>query len=102
MLTERDIRITMQWALLGEIYPEVRAIAYAYNPDTKSFLLRYYLSREPTSEDYDNVSEVMTEFMSHFKYSEFDELKEECQYSELPASQIDPLDGFVYARKEEI
>jgi hypothetical protein len=99
-LTRSEIKCAMQTALLGEVYPSIRAIACAYNPITKNFLIRYYLDRKPTDDDYDSVSEVMTEFISHFKYSEFDELKEECQYSELPASKIDPLDGFVYARKE--
>ena len=97
-----DIRLAMQTSLLGEVYSEIRAIAYAYDDEKKSFLIRYYLNREPTEDDYENVSEVMTEFISHFKHSEFDKLKEECQFSTLPQSKLDSLDGFIYLKKEMI
>lgn len=101
-LTVEQIRTAMQIALLGEIYPEIRAIVYAYDSIKKSLLVRYYLTRQPTDYDYESVSEVMTELLSQFKYSEFDQVKEECQYSSLPLSRLDPLDGFVYSRKEGI
>ncbi len=99
-LTTEEIRSAMQTSLLGEVYPEIRAVAFAYDGIKKSVLIRYYLNREPTEDDYENVSEVMAEFISNFKHSEFDELKEECQYSNLPKSELAPLDGFVYSKKE--
>jgi len=98
-ITTEQIRIALQISLLGEIYHEIRAIAFAYNNVTKSFLLRFYMSHKPTDEDYENVSDVMTEFISNFKYSDFKELKEECKYANSK-SKLDPLDGFVYSRKE--
>ena len=99
-LTTQNIRVALQISLLGEVYPDVRAIAYSYNSDRKFFLIRFYLNREPTEDDYENVSVVMTEFISHFRYSEFDEIKEECMYSNLPKAALDALDGFVYSSKE--
>lgn len=99
-ITQEQIRIALQTALLGEIYQDIRAIAFAYNNVTKSFLLRFYMSHKPTDEDYENISGVMTEFISNFKYSDFKKLKEECKYSTSSKSKLDPLDGFVYYRKE--
>ena len=63
-------------------------------------MLRYYLDRAPTEEDYESVSVVMTKFISQFRHSAFNTIKEECYYSRLPQSQIDSLDGFVYSRLE--
>jgi hypothetical protein len=99
-LTTQDIRVALQISLLGEVYADVRAVAYSYDSNRKFFLIRFYLNRTPTEDDYENVSIVMTEFISHFKHSEFDEIKEECLYSNLPKSALDALDGFVYSRKE--
>lgn len=101
-LNNKEIRVALQTALLGEIYPSIRAIVYEYNLKNKSFLIRYYLDREPIEEDYESVSEVMTEFISQFKHSEFDKLKEECIYSNLVISELDPLNGFVYSRNENV
>ena len=42
-LRNEEIRIAMQIALLGEVYSEIRAIAYSYDPEEKRFLIRYYL-----------------------------------------------------------
>jgi len=101
-LSTEQIRTAMQTSLLGEVYSKIRAIAYSYDSEEKIFLIRYYLNREPTEDDYESVSEVMAEFISNFKHSEFDKLKEECQFSDLPKSKLDPLDGFVYSNKEMI
>ncbi len=100
-LSNSEIRLALQIALLGEIYSAIRAIVFSYKPKKKSFLLRFYLDREVTEEDYENVGIVMTEFISNFNYLEFDELLEECHYSKLPISKLEPLDGFVYCKKEE-
>lgn len=100
-LTNEEIRLALQNALLGEIYSDIRAIAYAYDSKKKYFLIRYYLNRKPNQHDYDSASSVMAEFISNFKFTEFEEVKEECQYCELPPSELDVLDGFIYFRKEE-
>lgn len=99
-LSSNQIRLSLQNALLGEIYPELRAIAYSYNSRTSDILLRYYLEREPIEDDYDSLNTVMGLFIGDFKFSEFNKILEECEYNELPINQIDSLDGFVYLRKE--
>ena len=40
-------------ALIGEVYPSIRAIALQYS-ETNCLLIRYYLDREPTEDDYEN------------------------------------------------
>lgn len=101
-LTTEQIRLALQISLLGEVYSEIRAIAYAYDSLKNIFLIRYYLNREPEEDDYESVSEVMAEFISQFSHLEFEELKEQCQYSNLSKSQLDSLDGFVYSKKESV
>ena len=99
-MTTDSIRVALQISLLGEIYPDIRAIAYSYDLSNKIFTLRYYLVREPIEEDYENVSIVLAEFASNFNHTSFNGLKEECIYSKVPKSELDSLDGFVYFRKE--
>ena len=100
MLTVQEIWSSLQIALLGMIYPKVRAIVFSYSHPRKSFCLRFYFDSEPSEEDFEVVNEVVTEFISNFKFSEFEIINGECEYSSQPLEIIDPLDGFVYARKE--
>ena len=100
MITRTEILLALQDALVCEIYCSIREIVFKYDIDKNSFLLRFYLDREVVEEDTENISNVMAEFISHFKYSEFDEILEECIYSSIPQSKLDTLSGVVYARKE--
>ena len=95
-----DILLALQSALLGEVYPSIRAVVYKYSSETKQFLLRYYLDREPIDDDYESAGNVVAEFISNFKFSDFDIVKEECVYSNDPISMFDIMDGMVYCRKE--
>lgn len=99
-INREEILLALQSSLIGEIYPAIRVVVYKYIPKNKHFVLRYYLDREPTEEDNENVEIVMTEFISNFKYSDFDKIKEECCYSDELISQLDIMDGIVYCRKE--
>ena len=99
-IKREEILLALQSSLLGEIYAEIRLIVFKYNSDNRQFMLRYYLDREPTEEDYENLSVVITEFISNFKYSEFDGVSSECIYSKSPISELETLDGIVYCRKE--
>ncbi|MDT3738234.1 MAG: colicin [Candidatus Kapabacteria bacterium] len=100
MITRSEIMLSLQDALIGEIYNNIRAIVFDYNEDNKTFLLRFYLDKEPDEDDFESVSIVMSEFISHFKFSEFNTINEECLYSKLQLSELEPLSGVVYARKE--
>ena len=95
-----DIYLALQTSLLGEIYPDIRAIVVGYNPTEKKVILRYYLDREPTEDDYESAKIVLSSAAAEFPIYAFDEEVEECIYSDLPGNELDPLDGMVYARKE--
>ncbi|MCP3660100.1 MAG: colicin [Bacteroidetes bacterium] len=95
-----DIKLSLQIALLGEVYPALRMVVFKFDKENKLFLLRYYLDREPREADYENISIVSAEATSLFEITIFEILKEECIYSDKPHGKLDPLDGVVYARKE--
>lgn len=99
-MSKEQIMLALQEALLGEIYNNIRAIAFKYDPQNKLFVLRYYLDREPIRDDYDNIGAVLAEFLACFKYSDFDHIRQECVYTNSLISQIDVMDGIVYCRKE--
>jgi hypothetical protein len=94
------LRLWFQTALLGEIYPAIRAIAVAFS-DSRVLKVRAYLDREPTEDDHENMSCVLAEiFANTSSNDEIVAATEECVFSEQRIGQLDPLDGFVYARRE--
>lgn len=97
-LEVKDLLLSGQRALWGQVYPEVRAIAIGY----KNRVLRiiYYLDREPNSSDYEVVSDVAGEIVSDFPYNLFKDVKEECVYSNDLIKNLSSLDSFLYIRKE--
>lgn len=96
-----EIRCAIQIALLGEIRPSVRAVVFKYDSSKKYFMLRYYLDTEPQYDDYYSAECAVVEFSALFSWEMFDVLDSECIYSELPLPQLDPLDGFVFARSPD-
>lgn len=63
MLTEQEIRLALQHSLLDEIYDNIKAIGYKYNPNLKYFKLTYFLDRIPVEKDYSNLENVIAQFM---------------------------------------
>ncbi|MCB1193508.1 MAG: hypothetical protein H7A23_00320 [Leptospiraceae bacterium] len=90
--TIKSLRLGLKKGLLGEVYPPIRAVAYKYDESEKSVIIRSYLDRKPRQNDYD--------IASLFSKKLDIKSKEECVFSDAPLSQLDPLDGLVYARKE--
>lgn len=86
-------------ALLGEIYPQIRAIAVRYTLD-KTLLIRYYLDREPTEMDYESISVVETGVFSAAGEQNIVRSELECVYSDAILGSLDCLDGLIYARRE--
>jgi hypothetical protein len=87
-------------ALLGEIYPNIRAIAVSFS-DNRELRVRYYLDRPPTSFDYESLGYVMTYVLSNTSSNEdIKSVKEEREYSTLPLGELNTLDGIVFARRE--
>ncbi|MDA3876797.1 MAG: hypothetical protein PF483_06885 [Halothiobacillus sp.] len=96
------LRLWFQSALISEIYPEIRAIAVGYSPSLK-LTVRYYLDREPVDFDYESLSMVVSEVLSNtMGENEIIEVSEECLHSEQSMSDLDRLDGLVYARREYV
>ncbi len=94
------LRLWIQHALLGEIYPAIRAIAVEFSKDS-ILTMRWYLDRAPQDEDKENMDLVMTTIESNTSCS--DQIKKvnlECVFSNAARRDLDILDGLVYARKE--
>lgn len=86
-------------ALLGEIYSQIRAIAVRYSED-KDLLIRFYLDRHPTELDQESIEVVATNLDATAPSKLLNEIDLECLFSEEILRDVDPLDGFIYARRE--
>lgn len=94
------LRLWFQSALISEVYPQIRAIAVAYS-ETNELTVRYYLDRSPSDFDYESLSMVVSAVLSNTSSgSEIVAVAEECIYSDQRMSDIDRLDGLVFARRE--
>lgn len=93
----RTVLLSVQRALLGMIYPEIRAIAVGFE-ETKKLTLIYYLDREPNKDDFDNLSDVTGEVLADIDFSE---VIEKCIYTTESISKLNSLESWVYIRKEE-
>lgn len=96
-------------AITGALYPypAMRAFALQFNPNTKALLLRCYLDREVNEDDIDYLdSYIGSDVWDYLEKNNYEpeicaDLKTEVFYSLAPWEHLDPLDGFVYLRKEE-
>ncbi len=87
-------------ALLGEIYRDIRAIAIGYDGD-KTVLIRYYLDREPTDFDFNNIEIVAMNFDAlGGKNKDIRTINLECIFSKSAMGNLDQLTGFLYSRRE--
>lgn len=87
-------------ALLGEIYPEIRAVAVGYNEDGL-VLIRYYLDREPTEFDLESLEVVATDLDAvGGKKQTIDKIDIECICTKGSKRDLEPLSGFIYSRRE--
>lgn len=95
-----DWLILCVWrALLGEIYPEVRAIAVSISQDA-CLTIRYYLDREPQDYDWESLEVVATNISSSVSAEKIFRICIECLPSESPIGSLESLDGFIYCRRE--
>jgi hypothetical protein len=91
--------VGMCHALLGEIYPEIRAIALAYSEDSGNLLIRYYLDRIPLEIDHESLEIVATNLDAGYG-GLINRIDIECVFFNDLLRDIDALDGIVYARRE--
>lgn len=90
------LRLSMQRALLGEVYPSIRAVAFEVK-NLKKLKVIYYLEREPRDMDYESLSDVCGEILGDL---DFEEVEEVCEYTMKPFSELSSSNNFVYLRKE--
>jgi len=87
-------------ALLGEIYPNIRAIAASFSED-KELRVRFYLDRPPIEFDYESLADIVGLVLSNASSNEdIRSVKEECEYSTITQGELNALGGLVYARRE--
>ncbi|MHA6848862.1 colicin [Ralstonia syzygii] len=87
-------------ALLGEIYPAIRAIAISFS-SSRELTIRYYLDREPTQYDLESIDVLLTNILAGAPEGQRIEAAfDECIRSESRLKDLDVLDGLVYARRE--
>ena len=92
--------IVCTWrALLGEIYPSIRAIAVALS-ENKTLTIRYYLDRAPTEMDYESMETVATNISASIGLEAIAHIDLDCQHATAPFGALDRLDGFIYCRRE--
>ncbi|OMQ12523.1 hypothetical protein [[Flexibacter] sp. ATCC 35103] len=92
----RIVLLSTQKALLGMIYPEIRAIGVGFENKDK-FTIVCYLDREPNEDDYEILSDVTGEILSDI---DFLEVEEKCVFSNETFLNLETLDSWVYKRKE--
>ncbi len=95
------LRLRVWYALLGEVGPEMRLIALRWN-DIGSLFLRFYIDREPLSEDFETVQDIAINIDTEGTGSleQVEKIETEILFDLRPMSELDILDGAVYARRE--
>lgn len=86
-------------AIQGNIQSNVRAIAigYRYNRLT----LKCYLDSLPSEQDKEMLSDIAGEIISDFPPDKIPRTTEICEFSNVPISELDKLDSFIYIRTNE-
>lgn len=93
------ILLAMWRALLGEIYPSIRAIAVKFD-EKGCLLIRYYLDRQPMELDKESLEVVATNVSASVGPNLIERIELECQFTSVSFGALEALDGFVYCRRE--
>jgi len=86
--------LSAQRALLGEVYPEVRAVFVA-SDSLKNLLVRVYLDKKPSHEDFEFAADVSSEICADIDFETATEDVIQLQ-GEIPEVDM----HCVYMRKE--
>lgn len=92
------VMLSAQRALLGMIYPAIRAIAIGFQ-DLNKLTLICYLDKEPSEDDYQNLSEIAGYILADIN---FEDIEEHCIYTVEPMSQLNSLTAIIYMRQEPL
>ncbi|MDE6114734.1 MAG: hypothetical protein K2G49_06700 [Muribaculum sp.] len=87
-------------AIQGNLQSNVRAIAigYRYNRLT----LKCYLDSLPSEQDKELLSDIAGEIISDCPPDKIPRTTEICEFSNVPISELDKLDSFIYIRTNEL
>lgn len=95
-----DWLIVCVWrAMLGEIYPSIRAVAIGLSAN-RTLTIRYYMDREITEMDQESIEVVATNISASTGLEAIAHILVDCQYTTAPIGTLDYLDGFIYCRRE--
>jgi len=86
-------------ALLGEIYPNIRAIAVGYH-EGGFVLIRYYLDRQPIDYDFESIDVVATNLDALGGGQDINKIDVQCVYADGYKREFEALSGFIYSRRE--
>lgn len=87
-------------ALIGEIYPAIRAIAISLSDDDGELLIRYYLDRPPTDFDWESLEVVATNISASIGQDKISHVDLDCKFVLGSIGHLECLDGFIYCRRE--
>ena len=86
-------------ALIGEIYPAIRAIAISLSDDG-GLLIRYYLDRPPKDFDWESLEVVASNISASIGQDKITHVDLECRFLPGSIGRLECLDGFIYCRRE--
>ena len=97
-----DWLILLLWqGLIGEIYPEIRAISVGLSKDTHRLLIRYYLDRTPIDFDFESIDVVAFNISAALGLNSIiSHIDVDCTFATDPVVKLDALNGFIYCRRE--
>jgi hypothetical protein len=91
-----ELVVSASRAMLGQIYPEIRAISVGIIAN--KLFIKCYLDRPVNEDDYENLNEISAMILGDFP--EIDKTDEVCEYNMSRFKDLDHLSRFVYIRKE--
>jgi hypothetical protein len=91
-----ELVLSSSRALLGHVYPEVRAISAGILAN--KLFINCYLDRLVNNDDYENLNEISAMILGDFP--EIDITDEICEYDMSPFHKLNHLSGWIYMRKE--
>lgn len=100
MKTLPDWLLLCVWrALIGEIYPAIRAISLSLRND-RTLLICYYLDRQPTDFDWESLEVVATNISASTGQDKIAHIDLECKFETDSIGSLERFGGFVYCRRE--
>lgn len=87
-------------AIQGNLQSNIRAIAIGYRYNR--LMLKYYLDSLPSEQDKEMLSDIAGEIISDFPPDKIPRITEICEFSNVPISEFDKLDSFIYIRTDEL